>query len=137
MLSSYCSHRSRHSKLRCEESPNCLRSGVTMCARCSCFSSSSKQRGQEIGFSICLLLLQRHRTSSQWIDPIIPGGFCFFPADMDQLSETHPAVDGEFISENHSISRSTQPFVQVWTDMAIGRSIHLDSKTTSGITGIS
>ena len=107
-----------------------------MCARCSCFSSSSKQRGQEIGFSICLLLLQ-HRTSSQWIDSTIPGGFCFFLADMEQLSETHPDVHAEFISENHSISRSTQPFAQVWTDMAIGRSIHLDSKTTSGITGIS
>ena len=133
MLSSYCSQSSRHSKLRCEESHSCLRSGVTMCAWCSCLSSSSKQRGPEIGcFSICLLLLQRHRTSSQWIDPTIPGGLCFFLADMDQLSDTHPVVHEEFISENHSISRSTQPFSQVWTDMA-----NLDSKTTGGITGIS
>ena len=74
----------------------------------------------------------RHRTSSQWIDPTIPGGLCFFLADMDQLSDTHPVVHEEFISENHSISRSTQPFSQVWTDMA-----NLDSKTTGGITGIS
>ena len=74
----------------------------------------------------------RHRSFSQWIDISIPGGFCFFLADMDQLSETHPAVHEEFISENHSISRSTQPFAQVWTDMA-----NLDSKTTGGIKCIS
>ena len=110
MLSSYCSQSSRHSKLRCEESPSFLRSGVTMCAWCSCFSSSSKQREPEIGFSICQLLLQRHRTSSQWIDPTIPGGFWFYLADMEQLSENHPAVHGEFMSENLSISRSTQSF---------------------------
>ena len=60
-------------------------------------------------------------------------------ADMNQLSETHPAVheDEEFMSGNHSISRSTQPFAQVWTDMALEQSINLDSKTTGGIIGIS
>ena len=58
-------------------------------------------------------------------------------ADMNQLSETHPAVHEEFMSGNHSISRSTQPFAQVWTDMALEQSINIDSKTTGGITGIS
>ena len=54
-----------------------LRSGMTVCAWCCCFSSLSKQRGPGIGFSICLLLLKCHGTSSQWIDPTIPGGFWF------------------------------------------------------------
>ena len=58
MPSTHCSQSSRHSKLRREESLSCLRSGVTMCAWCSYFCTSSKQRGPEIGFSICLLLLQ-------------------------------------------------------------------------------
>ena len=34
-------------------------------------------------------------------------------ADMNEFSETHPAVNGEFMSGNHAISRSTQPFAQV------------------------
>ena len=116
--------------------PVFLRSGVTMCAWCSCFSSSSKQREPEIVFSICQLLLQ-HRTSSHWIDPTIPGGFWFYLADMEQLSENHPAVHGEFMSENLSIRRSTQSFAQVWTDMALEHSINIASKSTGGITCIS
>ena len=56
---------------------------------------------------------------------------------MDQLSKNHTAVHEEFMSGNISISRSTQPFAQVWTDMALEQSINLDSKTTGGITGIS
>ena len=57
-------------------------------------------------------------------------------ADMNQLSETHPAVHEEFMLGNHFVSRSTQPFAQVWTDMALEQSINLDSKTTGGIIGI-
>ncbi|KAI0214203.1 hypothetical protein LSAT2_000704 [Lamellibrachia satsuma] len=34
-------------------------------------------------------------------------------ADLNELSETHPVVNGEFMSGNHAISRSTQPFAQV------------------------
>ena len=71
------------------------------------------------------------------MDRTIPGGFWFYIADVDHLSETRPAVHEEFIPENHSVSRSTQPFAQVWTDMALEQSINLDSKTTGGITNIS
>ena len=65
------------------------------------------------------------------MDPTIPGGFWFYVADVDRLSETHPAVHEEFMSGNLSISRSTQPFAQVWSDMALGHSINLDSKTSA------
>ena len=58
-------------------------------------------------------------------------------SDMNQLPETHPEVHSEFMSGNHAISRSNQPFAQVWTDMALEQSINLDSKTSGGITGIS
>lgn len=57
--------------------------------------------------------------------------------DMNRLPETHPAVCAEFMSGNHAISRSNQPFAQVWTDMALEQSINLDSKTSGGIIGIS
>ena len=40
-------------------------------------------------------------------------------ADMNQLSDIHPTVHEEFMSGNHSISRSTKPFEQVWTDKAL------------------
>ena len=53
------------------------------------------------------------------IKQVIPGGFWFYIADVDHLSETHPAVHEEFMSGNLSISRSTQPFAQVWSDMAL------------------
>ena len=56
---------------------------------------------------------------------------------MDQLSENHPAVLEEFMSGNLSISRSTQPFAQVWTAMTLEQSINLDSKIPGGIIGIS
>ena len=134
--SSYCSQSSRRSKLRREGSPTRLRSGVIMCAWCSCFSSSPKQSGPEMCFCICLLLLQLHRISSQWMDPTIPGGFWFYIADVDQLYETHTAVHEEFMSGNLSIRRSTQPFAQVWSDMALEQSINIDRKTTGGIIGI-
>ena len=65
------------------------------------------------------------------MDPTILGGFSFYVADVDQLSETHPAVHEEFMSGNLSISRSTQPSAQVWSDMALEYSIDLDSKTSA------
>lgn len=58
-------------------------------------------------------------------------------ADMNQLAKTHPDVHHEFMSGNHAISRSTKPFAQVWTDMALEQSINHDSKTSGGIIGIS
>ena len=67
----------------------------------------------------------------------VASGWWFYTADMGQLSETHTAVHEEFVSGNHSISRSTQPFAQVWTDMALEQSFNIDSKTTGGIIGIS
>ena len=39
-------------------------------------------------------------------------------SDMHMLQLTHPAVHQEFIAGNHSVSRSNQPFAQVWPDMA-------------------
>ena len=49
------------------------------------------------------------------------------------VSDTHPAVHEVFMSGNHSVSRSTQPFAQVWTDMALEQCNNRDSKTTGGI----
>ena len=37
---------------------------------------------------------------------------------------------------NHPVSHSTQPFSQVWTDMALEQSVNLDSKKQGGIVGI-
>ena len=51
---------------------------------------------------------------------------------MNQLSETHPAENEEFMSGNHAISRWTQPFPQVWTDMALDQSLNLDNKISGG-----
>ena len=58
-------------------------------------------------------------------------------ADMHKLEERHPQVFQEFSFGNHSMSRSQQPFAQVWTDMALEQSIKLDSKSKGGIVGIS
>ena len=58
-------------------------------------------------------------------------------ADMYKLEERHPNVFKEFSAGNHSVSRSQQPFGQVWTDMALEQSINLDSKSKGGIVGIS
>ena len=65
------------------------------------------------------------------MDLTITVGFWFYVTDVDQLSEPHPAVHEEFMSGNLSISRSTQPFAQVWSDMALEHSINLDSKTST------
>ena len=57
--------------------------------------------------------------------------------DMRHLHETAPGVQNEFVTGNHTVSRSTsQSFNQVWTDMALEQSVNLDSKTKGGIIGI-
>ena len=53
-------------------------------------------------------------------------------ADMHSLQEQHPEVYSEFIAGNHSVSRSQQPFGQVWSDMALEQSINCDSKSKGG-----
>ena len=58
-------------------------------------------------------------------------------ADMGQLEQKHPEVYQWFIKGEHAISRSSQPFAKVWTDMALEQSINLDSKSKGGIVGIS
>ena len=58
-------------------------------------------------------------------------------ADMHQLHEDHPDVYEEFMNGNNPIRRSTKPFSQVWTDMALEQSINRDSKSKGGIIGIS
>jgi hypothetical protein len=70
-----------------------------------------------------------HPNYSRWL-PV-------YLADMNQLVKTHRDVHHEFMSGNHAISRSTQPFAQVWTDMALEQSNNLDSKISGGIIGIS
>ena len=57
--------------------------------------------------------------------------------DMRHLHETAPGVHNEFVTGNHTVSRSTsQSFNQVWTNMALEQSVNLDSKTKGGIIGI-
>ena len=56
---------------------------------------------------------------------------------MHRLEFTHPLVHKAFLSGEHSISHSGQPFSQVPTDMALEQSINADSKTEGGIIGIS
>jgi hypothetical protein len=57
--------------------------------------------------------------------------------DMRQLATKHPDVHHEFVNGNHAVSRSSNPFAQVWTDMALEQSINADSKSKGGIIGIS
>ena len=57
--------------------------------------------------------------------------------DMRQLATKHPDVHHEFVNGNHAVSRSSNPFAQVWTDMALEQSINTDSKSKGGIIGIS
>ena len=56
---------------------------------------------------------------------------------MNQMYETHRAINEKFLSGNRAISRSTQSFVQMWIDMALEQSTNLDSKTSGGIIDIS
>ena len=60
-----------------------------------------------------------------------------YMTEMNQLCESHPSVYKEFMKGKHAVSRSTRPFSQVWTDMALEQSVNLDSKTQGGIVGIS
>lgn len=56
---------------------------------------------------------------------------------MQLLEKTAPGVHDEFITGNHAVSRSSQPFNQIWTDMAHEQSVNRDSKIKGGIVGIS
>ena len=57
--------------------------------------------------------------------------------DMNQLETDHPQTYyQEFVNGNHAVSRSKQPFAQVWTNMALEQSINVDSKAQGGIIGI-
>ena len=58
-------------------------------------------------------------------------------SDMNSLQENHPDVHQEFMDGNHSVSRSKQPFAQVWPDMTQEQPINLDSKSKGGIIGVS
>lgn len=58
-------------------------------------------------------------------------------SDMNMLESNHPEVYQEFVAGNHSVSRSKQPFAQVWPDMALEQSINLDSKSNGDIVGMS
>ena len=58
-------------------------------------------------------------------------------ADMQLLEKTAPEVHDEFIKGNHAVNRCSQPFNQIWTDMALEQSINRDSKIKGGIVGIS
>ena len=58
-------------------------------------------------------------------------------ADVRQLETKHPTVHKEFLSGNHSISRSGHAYSQVSTDMALEQSINADSKSMGGVIGIS
>ena len=58
-------------------------------------------------------------------------------SDMNMLETSHPEVFLEFVTGNHSVSCSKQPFAQVWPDMALEQSINLDSKSKGGIVGMS
>ena len=60
-----------------------------------------------------------------------------YVSDINKLHSNHPEVYQEFMAENHSVSRSKQPFAQVWPDLALEQSINLDSKSKGGIVGIS
>ena len=58
-------------------------------------------------------------------------------ADMEKLQQKHPTVYQRFMEGDHVISRSSQPYSSVWTDMALEQSINLDPKSKGGIVGIS
>ena len=65
---------------------------------------------------------------------------CWLPvylSDIKQLETKHPRVHREFMNGNHVVSRSSNPFSQVSTNMALEQSINADSKAKGGIVGIS
>jgi len=104
---------------------------------------------EEYGYMVKLLLqfVKAERTGN-WelhllsVSAMVPYFFAmdrpnyarWFPVyimDMRQLATKHPEVHLEFVNGNHAISRSSKPFAQVWTDMALEQSINADS-TSSG-----
>ena len=52
------------------------------------------------------------------------------------LPITAAEVNEEFCMRSLAVHRSTNPFSQVWTDMALEQSINLDSKSSGRIIGI-
>ena len=73
--------------------------------------------------------LQRLRISSHMTGITIPRWIPVYLADMEPLQQKHPTVYQRFMEGDHVISRSSQPFSSVWTDMALEQSINLDSKS--------
>lgn len=57
-------------------------------------------------------------------------------SDMDQLPITVPEVHYKFRKDSHAVNRITNPFSQMWTDMALEQSINLDRKSSGGIIGV-
>ena len=55
---------------------------------------------------------------------------------MHQIESKHPRVHDEFMRGNHVVCRSSHPFSQVSTDMALEQSINADLKAKWGIFGI-
>ena len=58
-------------------------------------------------------------------------------SDMKRLETKHPKVHQEFMNGDHVVSRSSNPFSQVSTHMALEQSINADSKAKGSIVGIS
>lgn len=58
-------------------------------------------------------------------------------SDMKRLETKHARVHQEFMNGDHVVSRSSNPFSPVSTDMALEQSINADSKAKGGIVGIS
>jgi len=56
---------------------------------------------------------------------------------MQSLECKHSTVYKELMSGNHVVCRSSNPFSQVSTDMALEQSLNADSKSKGGIVGIS
>ena len=54
-------------------------------------------------------------------------------ANLHLLEDTAPEVPQEFMQGNHAVSRSSQPFNQIWTEMALEQTTNLNSKTKCGI----
>ena len=58
-------------------------------------------------------------------------------AYTEQLQQKQPTVYQRFMEGDNMISRSSQPFCSVRTDMVLKQSINLDLKSKVGIVGIS
>ena len=58
-------------------------------------------------------------------------------ADMNLMESKYSTVYRELMSGNHVVSRASNPFCQVSTDMALEQSINADFKSKGGTVGIS